>query len=363
MAGRVLGVALDASGKWTGLYRGLAERYEIVGVVRPQLSRAATAVEILANWRINLRERALAPGWSARAFDGRTRVVDRALRGHAPESYDVIVQTQMLNGLEPPRPYTVYTDSTHALNQRFRFGGDPTPGRLGERLQARERAVVRGAAHVFTMSAFARGSVIEDYGCEPERVTVVGAGANLEVAAEDPAARDRPRAILVGFELERKGGHEVLAAWPAVRAAVPDAELLIVGPPPGEALPGVRWTGPVRERSELSALYRSATVFVLPTLWDPWGLVYHEAMAHGLPCIGTDRFAVPEIIAAGETGLLVPPRDPDAVGAALIELLGDPGRAAEMGREARRRVLEEANWSAVAARMAPHLDAVISASG
>lgn len=355
---RVLGIAQDASGKWTGLYHGLGEHFEVVDVIRPRASRPVWVTEILRNSRANLRDHTIDPGWSVRMFDSRTRSLDAELAGRPPAGYDIIVQAQTLCAPgrgSRQRPYVVYTDSTHALNQRHRFGGDPTPGRPGVRLRARERAVAGGAAHVFTMSAFARASMIADYGCDPDAVTVVGAGVNLAVP-EDRDASDRPRAILVGLDLERKGGHEVLAAWPAVRAAIAEAELVIVGPPPGAPAPGVRWTGRVRSREELSRLYAAATVFVLPTLWDPWGLVYHEAMAHALPCIGTDAFAVPEIIADTETGLLVPPRAPEAVAAALIELLSDPSRAAAMGLEAQRRVRRDATWSAVAARMAPVIE-------
>lgn len=358
---RVLAVALDASGKWGALYDGLAQHFEIVGSVRPRVGQATRVAAATRNWRNSLRARRLDTGWSWRVFDSMTRNLDADLAAR-PGDYDVIVQCQTLSApgdRARTRPYVLYTDSTHALNQRHRFGGDPTPGRPGVLLQDRERHVAQEAAHVFTMSRFARDSMVGDYGVDPQRVTVVGAGTNLRVVDED-VVPERPRAILVGVELERKGGHEVLAAWPEVRAAVPDAELVIVGPPPEprRGSDGVRWLGRVRSPEALSRLYLSSTVFVCPTLWDPWGLVFHEAMTHGLPCIGTDLFAVPEIIDAGETGLLVPPRDPQAVAEALIALLSDRERAAAMGSEARRRTLADATWSAVAGRMAPVIDAV-----
>lgn len=349
---RVLGIAQDSGGKWGSLYAALAAHVEVVDVVRPVASRGVQVASMLRNWRLNLQQRTADPLWSAMMFDARTRSAAAQL---PPDGYDLIVQAQILCGPgATPRPYVVYTDSTHALNQRHRFGGDPTPGRRGERLRARERDVARGAAHLFTMSAFARASLMDDYGVDGERITVVGAGVNVEVAP-DPHPRDRPRAILVGIELERKGGLEVLAAWPRVRAAVPDAELVIVGPRQRREVEGVRWYGRTPP-AEVSRLYGSATVFVCPTLWDPWGLVYHEAMAHALPCIGTDRFAVPEIIDAGATGLLVAPRDPGAVADALIALLSDPARARRMGEEARRRVAADATWDAVARRMLPQLE-------
>ncbi|MEA2169658.1 MAG: alpha-maltose-phosphate synthase [Solirubrobacteraceae bacterium] len=359
---RLLGVTQDAGGKWGALYDGAGDHFDVVGVLRPQAPRSVQIRAIARNLKHCLQVRRPDPAWSVAMFDARTADVDRLLRERGPD-HDVILQAQTLfgpGGAARHAPYVVYTDSTHALNQRYRYEGDPTPGRRGVRLQERERGVVRAAAHVFTMSEFARASMVEDYGCDPAAVTAVGAGINLD-ALPRPAAPDRPRAIFVGIDFDRKGGNDVLAAWPAVTAAVPGAELVIVGPRPGAAIAGVRWAGRVEDRAELSALYASASVFVLPTRWDPWGLVYHEAMAHGLPCIGPDAFAVPEIIADGETGRLVPPRSPDAIAAALIELLSDPTAAERMGAEAQRRVRAAGTWSSVVGRMAPAITQIAGA--
>ncbi len=345
----------DGGGKWIQFFTGLAEHLRVVDVFRPTDPLPTRAVAVLSNWRLNLRERSLDPSWSVAMFDARTRQVDADLASRPRGDHQVIVQAQTL--FAPGRdarkqPYVIYTDSTHALNRRFRFGGDPTPGRRGEKLCDRERQVVQGAAHVFTMSEFARGSMVDDYGCSPESVTAIGAGVNLTVKIGEEE-RSPSRAIFVGFDFERKGGLDVLAAWPAVRAAIPDAELLIVGPPRRQSGDGVKWAGSVTSPEELSRLYGSAAVFVLPTRWDPWGLVYHEAMSHGLPCIGTDAFAVPEIIDAGKTGLLVKPQSPDAIAQAMIELLSDPVRTARMGEEAARRAQDAATWGNVAAKMVP----------
>jgi glycosyltransferase involved in cell wall biosynthesis len=304
-------------------------------------------------------------GYHPRGFHWMTREAGRALAAR-PLDYDLVVQAQTLFAPGAPgqlkRPYVIYTDSTHALNARHRYGGMPTrPRPRAERMRLEARTA-NAAAHVFTMSEFARRSFLEDYGVPPERVTAVGAGANLLL--ETPPAKPEgqpPRAIIVGYEFERKGGPTVLEAWPAVRAAVPDAELLVVGPPEQPApAPGVRFAGRVRDRSHLSELYAASTVLVVPTRWDPWGLIYHEAMGHGLPCIGSDRFAVPEIIEDGVTGRVVPPLDAEAVAEALIFFLSDRERAAAMGREAHRRLLAEATWARVVERMTPGIRAASS---
>src|SRR6202020_2314253 len=92
-----------------------------------------------------------------------------------------------------------------------------------------EGDVYRRAHHIFTMSEWARASVINDYGVAPDKVTVTGAGANLVPAEDALRAHDEPIALFVGREFGRKGGPELLSAWPAVARAVPGAQLWIVG--------------------------------------------------------------------------------------------------------------------------------------
>ena len=82
----------------------------------------------------------------------------------------------------------------------------------------------------------------------------------------------------------------------------------------------------------------------MPSRQEGFGLVYAEAMWHGLPCVGSTADAAAEVIVDGETGRLVPYGDSDALANALAGLLLDPGRAAQMGEAARRRVLEHYSY-------------------
>jgi phosphatidylinositol alpha-1,6-mannosyltransferase len=154
---------------------------------------------------------------------------------------------------------------------------------------------------------------------------------------------------------ERGKGHEdVIAAWPSVRARVPDAELWIVGSGNDRARleerahalgvgDVVRFLGRVSD-AELCDLYRRATLFAMPSCQEGFGLVYAEAMWHGLPCIGSTADAAREVIADGDTGLLVPYGDVAAIGSAVVALLTDPARAEAMGRAGMRRARERFSY-------------------
>ena len=121
-------------------------------------------------------------------------------------------------------------------------------------------------------------------------------------------------------------------------------------------VPGVRWRGHISKRDPqgLAALreeYDRADVFVLPTLYEPFGIAFCEAMARGLPCVGTQVCAVPEIIADGASGRLVPPGQAEPLAAALYALLSQPQQARALGAEGFARYRQHFRWQAVAQRM------------
>jgi len=106
----------------------------------------------------------------------------------------------------------------------------------------------------------------------------------------------------------------------------------------------VRLAGSVSDE-ELSALYDRSDVFLHPTLYEGSSLVTLEAMAHAKPIVATTAGGIPDKVAPGRTGFLVPPGDADAFGAAILEAMSVRDRWADMGREGRRRVESAFSWS------------------
>jgi glycosyltransferase involved in cell wall biosynthesis len=89
----------------------------------------------------------------------------------------------------------------------------------------------------------------------------------------------------------------------------------------------------------------------MPSLYEPFGIVFAEAMAHKLPCIGTNICAMPEIIKHGQTGFLVPPRDSVALASRILELFDSPSLCREFGDGGYQRYAEKFTWRAVTKRM------------
>jgi glycosyltransferase involved in cell wall biosynthesis len=347
----------------SGLFAVLDDRYEIAGTVEPHLpwlEDLAIKLRYVRPDRDAWRSRAGLSPWT---FQRLTEVAEKKLRGWDGR-YDLILLVQTLfspGSMARSHRYLVYTDNIHTLTARYFPAWSPLSSRdRAKRIQL-EGATCRAARYVFAKTDFLRDALIDDYGCEPERVIRVGSGSNIMVHALDGKRYDRQVALFVGIDFERKGGPVLLRSWRTVRERLPDAELWVVGPkrrPAAADQPGVRWHGFVSDRRRLAELYGQATVFVLPSLFEPWGGVLMEARGHGLPCIGTDRGGFRESIEDGVNGILVPAGEAESLAEALVDLLGDPDRAARMGRHGHAEVLTEHTWERVADRMAPYVEQV-----
>jgi len=212
------------------------------------------------------------------------------------------------------------------------------------------------ASAVIANSAATRAALLRNAPwLRPERVHVIYNGIDPRPYAA-PGEGNFRRSLgveegvaLVGFvgQLdERKGVEWLLPAFAALHRLFPASRLVMVGEGPMRESIGA-WS---REHgladaiilagfsSRIEEVMRDIDLLVLPSLWEGFGIVLIEAMAAGKPCVTTQVSSMPEIVIDGETGRVVPVRDSEALGAALIEVLSDPARAAAWGAAGRRRV-------------------------
>jgi glycosyltransferase involved in cell wall biosynthesis len=293
--------------------------------------------------------------WTARFHTSRLahRVLSRNLRRRAARSsaeFDLALQVHAwVSG--QPRPYAIYVDQTRLMAERGWPGWMPFSASEREKLLGLERSMYADASHLLVMGEPARESLVADYGVADSRISVVGGGLPYDVPPTPEQLTEEPSILFIGRDFERKGGRVLLEAFAAVRRQLPDATLGIVGAARDFEVPGVTGYGKIRDRDRLADLYRRARAFCLPSLYEPYGLVLIEAMAHGIPCIGSTVQSIPEILDDGRAGLLVPPGDADALAEALIRLLTDEELAGSLAAGGPRRVAEGLTWQHVAARV------------
>lgn len=312
-----------------------------------RLLAAATVHPDRDRWRTRFN-------WSGRvALRLRSRNAERAL-GDVHEPFDLAVQTF---GLFQTRgaPYVIYTDNTIELSRRHWPAWVDVDGRPLQRLYEWERHLYGEALHVFTMGRAAKGSLVSFYGVPEERVTVVGGGAAFETLPQRSSGEREPAILFVGSDWERKGGDVLIEAFRSVRERCPDARLWIVGSDKPDDSPGVEVLGFVRDRRRIAELYSRASVYVMPSRFEPYGLSVTEAMAHELPCVVTRVGGLAEIVIDGKTGLVVPPEDSASLADALARLLEDPTFAKRLGHNGRSHMEHHHTWDAVVERMQPGL--------
>lgn len=222
--------------------------------------------------------------------------------------------------------------------------GHKTGSRLTERLKYQlVRKSFRNAAHLVTWSGWAKTSLVDDYGIAEERVAVIPPGidaARWRIGDAERAERQRsgaPRVLFVGGDFERKGGADLLQCARLLKDATFD--IVTRDKPDTAGLANVRIHNNVAaDTGELLNFYRDASIFVLPTLGDVFSLSVLEAMAMRLPVVTTDVGAIRDLVVDGETAIVIPPKSPQALHAAIAQLLNDPERRLRMGNAARQRV-------------------------
>jgi glycosyltransferase involved in cell wall biosynthesis len=165
-----------------------------------------------------------------------------------------------------------------------------------------------------------------------------------------------PMVLYLGRLAVNKRMELVIKALPRLREVVPDLKLVIAGPDDGvgdewKALTRslgledhVRFEGFLSEEDKLAA-FTAADLFVLPSEWEAYGLVLMEAQACGTPCVVADRGGPKEVIAPGETGVVVPFGDEERWTTSLLDLLTDEGLRRRMGNAARERAMTVFRWS------------------
>ncbi|GAW49840.1 MULTISPECIES: glycogen synthase [unclassified Nocardioides] len=250
-----------------------------------------------------------------------------------------------------------------------------------------EKTSYEAAAAVIAVSSAMRDDVLASYpAIDPARVHTIHNGIDTDDwrPNDDPGRvrelgvdPDRPSVVFVGRITRQKGLPFFLRS---VAQLPPEVQIVLCAGAPDtpeiaaevEALvgslaasrTGVVWIREMLPRPDVTALLTNATAFACPSIYEPLGIVNLEAMACETAVVATATGGIPEVVVDGTTGRLVPieqatdgtgtPLDADRYvadfAAALIEVVSDPARAAEMGRAGRARAIESFSWPAIAER-------------
>lgn len=201
-------------------------------------------------------------------------------------------------------------------------------------------------------------SLVRDYGVPEEKLLRIYCATDTQVEKEYPSSLreelnvsvDTPVVGSTGIWRPNKGFTYFISACEIVQKSQPLAHFLLGGKAysPDVAFATSLWVRGQYLRAsgaldftgfqeDVGRFLSALDIFVLPSDCEPFGLIVVEAMARGLPVVATQAGGVPEIVVHGETGYLVPPRQPEAMAAAIVKLLADPLRRMQMGESGKAR--------------------------
>jgi len=242
-------------------------------------------------------------------------------------------------------PYVIVTDVTPLQYDRIASGYGHRPDRFGMTRTLKHRrnlSVFRNAVQCVAWSTWAAASIVEDYGVDQSRVTVVPPGVDTRMwlpATRGPRRPDDAIGLLfVGGEFERKGGDLLLEA---IEYLGPRVRATIVTRSEVRPTDGVRVLHDITPNDpRLIAAYRAADVFVLPTRAETFGIAAVEAQAAGLPVIASDLGGLSDIVKDGVTGQLIDVGDVSALCDSISLLIDDAALRGQWARAARLRAVE-----------------------
>ncbi|MBV9259502.1 MAG: glycosyltransferase [Ktedonobacteraceae bacterium] len=286
----------------------------------------------------------------------------------------------------------------HAMGKTKRRHQKAVDTSPGDRIRT-ELHVIRNVDRLIAQCPSERDELVNDYGADPRKVVTIPSAVNTRIFRPIPQDEARQRIgldtpdrviVYVGRLLPRKDIRNIVRAlailvqqygWNA-EASKQKVSLLIVGGETVEADPVatpeigevqrlaaelgvtnyIRFVGK-RQQDTLRDYYSAGDVAVTTPWYEPFGLTPLEGMACGRPVIGSAVGGITYTLADGETGFLVPPRDPASLAARLHQLLLDKDLRTKMGLAARLRVEQEFTWPIVALRTASLYETLLTAHG
>jgi len=232
-----------------------------------------------------------------------------------------------------------------------------------------QRFVAQRLDRVLTSSEWSADQIVRDFAVAPERVCNVYNGLDTELySPDDTVAKRSDELLCVGRAGDPNKGIRTLIG--ALAASRSDLQLTLVDDDHPDN-PVFRWareagvadrltvTGRV-PTDELVRLYRRASLVVVPSRTEGFGLPAVEAMACGTPVVATAAGALPEVVSMGGGGILVPRDSPAALARGIDELADAPARRAALAKTARDRVVSQLSWDTIAARTAGVYDEVLA---
>ncbi len=236
-----------------------------------------------------------------------------------------------------------------------------------------QKQVVKKLDNVVTVSMTSQQDIASSFGIDQRGINLVYNGINTEEFAPIPSVSRNPSRIMATASADQplKGLRYLLMAFAHLLPRYPELELLVVGrPKPGGETEQLMQSLKIEKKvqfvsgistQEMVRYYAEASIAVVPSIYEGFGLPAGEAMACEVPVISTNGGALPEVV--GDAGIIVPTADAEAIATSIEELLNNPDKAQQLGKAGRARILEKFCWNVAADQMTNYYRQVLRNNG
>jgi glycosyltransferase involved in cell wall biosynthesis len=323
----------------------------------PQIWVERASYALIGFWKLWLR-RQLHPR-RCPAFD-----VAQAIMGLGSELFDAAEKRGALKVVDCPNSHPTTYYGFWQRECDLWCPGERVP--IPRWMFARMNRELERADLIIVQSVFARDSMVQN-GIPPEKVFINPMGVDVSVFQPRRAVPDRPRFVCVGTICLRKGHHYLFRAFQRVKATLPDAELVCVGQYKRDfRRERPKWEGtfthfPRLTHAQIADLFQTATAFVFPSQEEGIARAQIEALAAGLPVIGTYTAGTTTLVEDGVEGFIVPGRNPEKLAEAMVRLATDRELNERMGRAAWRKGAAQNTWQDYGDRLLAEYEARLRA--
>lgn len=290
--------------------------------------------------------------------------------------YSGIPVLEIPDDIKINNPYFIYADMSYIAGQQVKrmkrkhpwmwsAADNESLGRkeMNRRIRVQQDCYIN-SEKVFFMSNWV-ANIMKAYPKYKEELVSkfvhVGGGTNIDINKIQDGHKKGNKFLFIGRDFERKGGSLVIKAFSILRDKfMPNAELYIAGPKtnPATNINGAVFCGDATYE-QVSELFNSCDVFVMPSRFEAYGLVFIEALIYGLPCIGRNFFEMSYFINDGENGYTIEEENATLLAEKMYNLINDKS-IIENVRRNRSKYIEKYTWNAVALRMKKEIDVLFT---
>lgn len=242
----------------------------------------------------------------------------------------------------------LFCDSTWNLWSNLSTQKSEYRTRLIKDAEILEKKSYEQVKHIFTISKYVKRNMVEHYNISESKITPVGTGrGNIIPYYGNKDYKNGLILFVAKGRFSDKGGNLLIEAFNNALKSNPSLKLIIVGDKNYKEIIGEQKNISVYgyvEQEQLQNFFNEATLFVMPALNEPWGLVYLEALSCKIPVVGLNRNSIPEITQYGEYGFCINESNPIEISNVILKAYNNPLELQKMGEEGQKYCLANYNW-------------------